>query len=344
MKKLSLAELKGRVSWGSVFGGVMTVLAISVLLSILNSSIGLFMFDPLSEHPASGISTAVGIGSAIILVFGMATGGFVAGKLAGMDGMIHGFLVWATTLIVAVVLGVFLAAGAAKMTANALGAISSVTGSALSGAGNTVGSGISALSEEAEVVFGKVDFNATLKEENIPQNIRAALVKSNVKELQPDYLKKQLEEVKDDLSKSVKTIVASPQEADEAVNGFLERLKQRVENLSQNIDRNDLAKAIANNANMSKQEADKTVEQYMNLIDNARMEVGKQIDNLEVNLQKAVQEWKEIKHKTLVAADKATDAAARSALISFFALLFGAILCCTAGAYGSRKTQERVDI
>ena len=91
MKKLSFAELKGRVSWGSVFGGVMTVLAISVLLSILNSSIGLFMFDPLSGHPASGIGTAVGIGSAVILITGMAAGGFVAGKLAGMDGMIHGF-------------------------------------------------------------------------------------------------------------------------------------------------------------------------------------------------------------------------------------------------------------
>ena len=93
MKKLSFAGLKGRVSWGSVFGGVMTVLAISVLLSILNSSIGLFMFDPLSDHPVAGIGTAVGIGSAIILVAGMAAGGFVAGKLAGMDGMIHGFLV-----------------------------------------------------------------------------------------------------------------------------------------------------------------------------------------------------------------------------------------------------------
>lgn len=76
MKKLSFAELKGRVSWGSVFGGVMTVLAISVLLSILNSSIGLFMFDPLSGHPASGIGTAVGIGSAVILITGMAAGGF----------------------------------------------------------------------------------------------------------------------------------------------------------------------------------------------------------------------------------------------------------------------------
>ena len=50
MKKLSLADLKGRVSWGSVFGGVMTVLAVSVLLSILNSSIGLFMFDPLADR------------------------------------------------------------------------------------------------------------------------------------------------------------------------------------------------------------------------------------------------------------------------------------------------------
>ena len=129
MKKLSFAELKGRVSWGSVFGGVMTVLAISVLLSILNSSIGLFMFDPFADNPVSGIGTtvgigtAVGIGSAVILITGMAAGGFVAGKLAGMDGMIHGFLVWATTLIVAVVLGVFLAAGAVKMTANALGAV-----------------------------------------------------------------------------------------------------------------------------------------------------------------------------------------------------------------------------
>ena len=333
MKKLSFAGLKGRVSWGSVFGGVMTVLAISVLLSILNSSIGLFMFDPLSDHPVAGIGTAVGIGSAIILVAGMAAGGFVAGKLAGMDGMIHGFLVWATTLIVAVVLGIFLAVGAAKMTVNTLGAVSSVTGSVLSGTGDTVGNGVAALSEDAKELFGKIDFNATLKEGNIPQNIRTALLKSDVKELQPD-----------DLEASVKKIVRSPQQADESIDSFLDRLKQRTESISKNIDRNDLAKAIANNTNMSKAEANKTIDQYMNLLENARMEAGKQIDKLEVTLKKAAQEWKEIKHEALVAADKATDAAARSALISFLAILSGAVLCCIAGVYGSRKTQERVDI
>ena len=344
MKKLSFAGLKGRVSWGSVFGGVMTVLAISVLLSILNSSIGLFMFDPLSDHPVAGIGTAVGIGSAIILVAGMAAGGFVAGKLAGMDGMIHGFLVWATTLIVAVVLGIFLAVGAAKMTVNTLGAVSSVTGSVLSGTGDTVGNGVAALSEDAKELFGEIDFNATLKEGNIPQNIRTALLKSDVKELQPDYLQKQLAEVKDDLEASVKKIVRSPQQADESIDSFLDRLKQRTENISKKKDRNDLENAIANNTNMSKAEANKTIDQYMNLLENARMEAGKLIDKLEVTLKKAAQEWKEIKHEALVAADKATDAAARSALISFLAILSGAVLCCIAGAYGSRKTQERVDI
>ena len=94
MKKLSFAELKGRVSWGSVFGGVMTVLAISVLLSILNSSIGLFMFDPFADNPVSGIGTTVGIGTAVALIVSMIAGGFVAGKLAGVDGLIHGFLVF----------------------------------------------------------------------------------------------------------------------------------------------------------------------------------------------------------------------------------------------------------
>ena len=245
---------------------------------------------------------------------------------------------------VTMALSVFLAVGAAKMTVNTLGAVSSVTGSVLSGTGDTVGNGVAALSEDAKELFGKIDFNATLKEGNIPQNIRTALLKSDVKELQPDYLQKQLAEVKDDLEASVKKIVRSPQQADESIDSFLDRLKQRTESISKNIDRNDLAKAIANNTNMSKAEANKTIDQYMNLLENARMEAGKQIDKLEVTLKKAAQEWKEIKHEALVAADKATDAAARSALISFFAILFGAVLCCAAGAYGSRKTQERVDI
>ncbi len=337
-------ELKKRVSWGSVLGGVVTVLAVSILLSVLGSSIGLFMFDPFADNPVSGIGTTVGIGTAVALIVSMVAGGFVAGKLAGMDGLIHGFLVWGTTLIVGVFFCVLLTVGAAKFTMNALGAASSVAGGVISGTGSIVGGGVSALSDQAKELFGGIDFKVDLKDGELPKDIRAALVKSKVKELQPDYLQKQLEGVKADFGKSVKKAVASPEDADEIFKGFLVRLKEQTNNLAKSIDRNDLAKVLSNNTDMSKTEADKAIKQYTEIMHKATTEADKQIRNLEQNLDKAVQEWQDVKQKALEAADKAADAAARSALISFFAILIGAVLCSLAGAYGSRKTQERIDM
>lgn len=337
-------ELKKRVSWGSVFGGVVTVLAVSILLSVLGSSIGLFMFDPFADNPVSGIGTTVVIDTAVALIVSMIAGGFVAGKLAGVDGLIHGFLVWGTTLIVGAFFGVLLTVGAARLTMNALGAASSVAGGVISGTGSIVGSGVSALSDQAKELFGGIDFKVDLKDGEIPKDIRAVLAKSKVKELQPDYLQKQLENVKTDLGKSVKKAIASPEDTDEIFKNFLTRLKEQTNNWAKSIDRNDLAKALANNTNMSKAEADKAIKQYTEIMRKASTEADKQIRNLEQSLEKATQEWQEVKQNTLEAADKAADAAARSALISFFALLIGAVLCCLAGAYGSRKTQERIDI
>lgn len=344
MRKFNFTELKGRVSWGSVFGGVMTVLAISILLSVLGTSIGLYMLDPLADHPASGIGTTVGIWSAVALIISMIAGGFVAGKLAGVDGMIHGFLVWATTLIFAAIVGVMLTIGAAKLTVNALGAVSSVAGNIISGAGSVVGSGISALSDQAKEHFGDIDFNTDIKGEDIPQNIRKALAQSGIKELQPNYLQDQLKEVKSDLGKSVKKVIANPEDADNIINKFMDRLKKRTDKITQNIDRNDLAKAIANNTNLSKAEADKAIDQYIDMINKTTAEAKQQINNLEQSLKNAAQEWKEIKHEALIAADEATDAAAKSALISFFAILAGAILCSIAGSYGGKKTQDHVEM
>lgn len=344
MKRFNLSELEGRVSWGSVFGGVFTVLAISILLSVLSSSIGLYMFDPLADHPASGIGTTVGIGSAIILVLSMIAGGFVAGKLAGVDGMIHGFLVWATSLIIVAILGIMLTIGAVKLTANVLGAVSSFTGNVISGAGSVAGNGISALSDQAKELFGDIDFDTDLKNEDVPQEIRTILKKSNIKELQPNYLKDQLDDVKADLGKAVKKIIANPDDADHIINSFMDRLKKRTKHITDNIDRNDLARALANNSNLSQAEADKAVDQYIDMINQTASEAKQQINKLEQTLQNAVQEWNEIKHKALVSADEATDAAARSALISFFALLIAAVLCSLAGSYGSKKTQERVEL
>ena len=82
----------------------------------------------------------------------------------------------------------------------------------------------------------------------------------------------------------------------------------------------------------------------MNLIETATDKAKEQINNLEETLEKAKQEWQEIKHKALVEAEKASNAAARSALISFFGLLVAAILCCWAGFFGARKTKEGYEV
>ena len=134
-----------------------------------------------------------------------------------------------------------------------------MAGGVISGTGSVVGGGVSALSDQAKELFGEIDFKVDLKHGELPKDIRAVLVKSKVKELQPDYLQKQLEGVKADFGKSVKKAIASPQDADEIFKDFLARVKEQTNKLAKSIDRNDLAKALANNTDMSKAEADKAV-------------------------------------------------------------------------------------
>lgn len=340
MEQVNFTPVRKRVSWGSIFAGVVTVLAISILISMLVTSIGLYQFDPLDNDPTSGMGATVGIGTAISMIVSFLIGGFVAGKLAGADGVIHGLVVWAVTSIVTILMVVFMAVGAVKMTANVLGSVASVAGSVLSDAGSIAGKGASKLAGQAKDLFGDIDFKSAVKGDSIGRNVRRALRRSGVKELNPDYINNQLKVVKNDLKKTVKKIAANPDNAEQLIDRFGNRLQARAKQFTNNIDRNDVSRAIANNTNLSKAEADRAVDQYMNMIDDASAQAKETINKLEQDVQKAKQEWQQIKQKALEDAEKAASAAATSALISFFAMLVAAILCCWAGYYGTKKTWQ----
>ncbi|QWA12403.1 hypothetical protein GTU79_06580 [Sodalis ligni] len=70
-------------SWGAIIGGVITVLAISVLLSVLETALGLSRVEPYTEQPAQGVGSAVTVWSFISILISLACGGYVAGRLAG---------------------------------------------------------------------------------------------------------------------------------------------------------------------------------------------------------------------------------------------------------------------
>lgn len=345
MENINVREIRGRfsrVSWGSIFAGVLTALAISVLLSLLATSISLFMFNPTADDPTSGIGTNVGIWTVVSMLLSLVAGGFVAGKLAGTEGMIHGFLVWATSSIVTIILVVMLAVGAVKATANVLGAMSSVVGNVISGVGSAAASGTSAVADQIQDLFDNSDFNSNLNgyDNNLQQDIRTALRKSGVKEFQPAYLQNQMNQIKRDFNKTAKQIATHPKDAQSLMNGFLERLKNRADRFGQSISRQDVVKAISNNTNLSQAEVNQAADQYIDLYNQAVREGKQQIDNLQQTIQNAQQNWEQLKQQALQEAEDATNAAARSALWSFFGMLVGAIVCAFFGVLGARQTIE----
>jgi len=344
MERIRVTPIIKRISWGSIIAGVVTVFAISILLSILATSISLFQFDPQSSEPVSGIGTTIGIFTVISLILSLAAGGFVVGKLAGTDGIIHGFIVWATTMIAAVIFMAFLTVGTVRMAGNILGSVTSMAGNVLSGVGSVVEGSGSAIGDVAQGIFGDMDFSGETDNQQVRQDIRQALRKSGVKELQPEYLNKQMKSVKSDFDRSIKKLATNPNDADAIINNFLDRLSNRTEGIAQNIDRDDLTRAIANNSNLSKAEVDKAADEYIELIDKARTQGQEQIENLKQNIENAKQEIEVMKQKALEEADKASNAAGRAAMISFFALLIGGGICAGAGFFGAKMTRERYEV
>ena len=121
------------VSWGAIIAGVVTFLAVTVLLSLVTAGLGL-----------GGAGVGAGIWSIIALAVALAAAGFVAGALAVRGGLLHGFLTWATSLVVALALTVWL-------SASLLGAVGGVVSSATQALGGTD------VSQVAEEVQGNVD-------------------------------------------------------------------------------------------------------------------------------------------------------------------------------------------
>ena len=77
----------GWASWSSILAGVVTALAISIVMSIIGVSLGFKVVDPKSSDPASGLGKTFGIWSAISVIVSMAAGGFISGLFSAQRGL-----------------------------------------------------------------------------------------------------------------------------------------------------------------------------------------------------------------------------------------------------------------
>lgn len=113
------------VSWGAIFAGVVTFLAIVFLFSLLTAAFGL-----------DGSGAGAAVFSIIGVLLGFFAAGGVAGAMAVRGGLIHGFLTWAASILATVLLVVVLTLGTA-------GAVGGVLGSVIGGLGAAAGPSIS---------------------------------------------------------------------------------------------------------------------------------------------------------------------------------------------------------
>lgn len=326
--------LNKRVSWGSIIAGVVTVIAVSLLLTTLGTSLGLSLLSPQSDDVINGADKAVLIWSVISIVLSLALGGFVAGRLAGADGTIHGFLSWATSLLVASVLGFAAAGGVLHMAGSAVGAVTSAANSAVSGLGTAAGKAAGATADIGQNIADKFGLNTQLSNQQAESPVLYALRNSNIKELQPEFLQSQLEAAGQDVAAAVKDLAVNPGNSNVVLDELSNKLKSRVETVSKSVDRDEVRKALAENTSLSPEEADKAIDNFIQARNKTVAEVSNRINQLQEKLNDAKLQYAEFKKQAKEKADAAARAASKIALWSFIALLAGAVISALAGLWG----------
>ena len=314
--------IRNQISWRSIFAGVIAVLAISMLLSLLGVALGFALLDPESATDISnGSGTAVTIWTLLSLLVSLGIGGFIAGRLAGTDGYIHGFLVWALALLVGIWFGAMTINNAARLTGSALSSVTSAAGSVATGIGKS-GVNLASLSTQA---FEELVPLPELKNGDV--KLSEALQKTGINELQPDYLKAQGEWAKDQIKSAAKDLVLNPNNSDQIIQKLSDTLKNRAQKVTDSIDKNEVSQALAKNTSLTPQEADQAVNNYF-------IQQQEFFNSLETNVQKAKIQYIQMKEEAKAKAAAASNAAAKAALWSFIGLFIGLMVTMFAGKFG----------
>jgi hypothetical protein len=139
-----------RISWGAVFAGAAIVVAVHVSLSLLGFGVGMSTVDPAAgDAPqASSIGIGAGVWWVISNLIALVIGGYVAARLSGMpvrgDGVIHGVLTWAVTLLITIYL-------LTTSVGSLVGGAFNVVGNTISGVGQSVAEAVPEVADAAGI-------------------------------------------------------------------------------------------------------------------------------------------------------------------------------------------------
>lgn len=126
-------------AWGAIVGGAVAGLACHLLLLMLFAAIGLGVAEPATDdNPVASFGIGAAIAWSAAALISLYIGGWVAGRCAArvhsVSGAMHGFLVWASATIAAILLTMWGAGAAIGGTLNVIAKGTSALGKPAAGA------------------------------------------------------------------------------------------------------------------------------------------------------------------------------------------------------------------
>ncbi|MGO4929258.1 hypothetical protein ACTQ5J_11765 [Fundicoccus sp. Sow4_F4] len=326
------------ISWASIFAGLVTFIATSLMFSLVGASIGFGAPDLTAANPLEGVGMGLVIWIIFALVVSLGLAGYVAGLTASRAGFVHGFLTWAVSLIAMF----FLMTSTATSAFNAVGSLVGVTGDAVGTTLATAGDAVGNLSEEAFQTISE-NVNVDLSTMDLEQDVVDALENSDIEQLQPEYLQGQLDATVNEISDAGKRIVVDGEDPAQVFDEVTTSIQERVEGLAAEIDEEDLTQAIADNSDLTEQEVEEAVQNIQEGYPAATEEAKQMLAEAETAIAELRADAEQAIEDARIQAEEIANATARYSLYVFFGMLIALVISSFAGFAGAKTFQAQVD-
>ncbi|WP_276876847.1 TIGR04086 family membrane protein [Anaerococcus hydrogenalis] len=305
------------ISWGSIIAGAVSFAAVFTVLSLIVAALGLGIFSPNNENPISSMGIGVGISTVIILIISFGISGFISGAFSKGQSLLHGFMSWALSIILLFGL-------VTSMVSSALGLVGSATKAVANTAGDAVGTVASTTADGAgNVLSSLADSISGVDTKDLEKNINDTLSETDVKELQPEYLKNQLDDSKNEILEAGKKLATNPEDSDKIFDDLSKSLEKKAKDITDSVDKKTIKDEVYKNSSLSAEESDKAVDNIYDGMDKASKEASKQIENAKNSLEDAKKDAKKMVKDAKDGAESATNKASVGAVLVFLFLLVG---------------------
>ena len=211
-----------------------------------------------------------------------------------------------------------------NMISSALGLAGSAAKTVASTTGDIAGSVASTAADGAGNVLSSVgDSISDVDTKELEKNIEDALKETDVKELQPGYLKSQLDESKDEIAKAGKELVTNPENSDKILDDLSNSLEKKAKTITDSVDKETIQEEVYKNSSLSAKESEEAVNNIYDGMDKASKEASKQIENAKDGLNEAKKDLDKNVEKAKDGAESASNKASAGAVLVFLFLIVG---------------------